>query len=134
MKMEWLDRTIIRSPVFYALATSQKLLDQELKRLKVPHNFGINKGDASTNFLTNEDGDPVAIVCLFNYKALDILQVYSLLVHEAVHVFQEIRDNIGEKYPSSEFEAYAIQRISQSLMFEFNRQTKGKSRARTKNR
>ena len=42
--------------------------------------------------------------------------IVGLIVHEAVHVWQFVRENIGESNPSSEFEAYAIQAISQELI------------------
>lgn len=43
------------------------------------------------------------------------LEVVGLLVHESMHVWREIRNNIGEREPSSEFEAYAMQAIFQGL-------------------
>jgi hypothetical protein len=39
-----------------------------------------------------------------------------MLVHEAVHVWQFHCENIGEREPSIEFEAYSIQAVSQFLM------------------
>jgi hypothetical protein len=51
-------------------------------------------------------------------------QIYDLLVHEAVHVWQYFRDHIGEKTPSVEFEAYTVQYISGELMRAF-RNTRG---------
>ena len=42
-----------------------------------------------------------------------------LLVHEAVHVWQQTRVYLGETAPSPEFEAYAIQNISGNLMQAF---------------
>lgn len=43
-------------------------------------------------------------------------------MHEAVHIWQEMREKIGERFPSAEFEAYAIQRIAQNLMHSFMEQ------------
>ncbi len=40
----------------------------------------------------------------------------SILAHEAVHVWRHIREKIGETDPSSEFEAYAVQSITQFLL------------------
>lgn len=50
----------------------------------------------------------------------DQIEVYGLLLHEAVHVWQKVKKLMGEKEPSSEFEAYSIQAIAQDLfeMFE----------------
>ncbi|KCY47724.1 hypothetical protein J715_3367 [Acinetobacter baumannii 1571545] len=41
--------------------------------------------------------------------------MYGLLLHEAVHVWQKVKKLMGEKEPSSEFEAYSIQSIAQDL-------------------
>ena len=113
-------------PIYIALATSHKILNDELKRIKFSGTLsGVNTGSgATTNFLTNNNGDVCAIVCLFEYKKIDPRQVTSLLVHEAVHVFQEVCDKMGEDHPSKEFEAWAIQKITQDLLYEFDRQTK----------
>jgi len=45
----------------------------------------------------------------------DQIQVYGLLLHEAVHVWQKVKKLMGEKEPSPEFEAYSIQSIAQDL-------------------
>jgi hypothetical protein len=45
----------------------------------------------------------------------DQLQVYGLLLHEAVHVWQIVKRRMGEREPSVEFEAYSIQSIAQDL-------------------
>ncbi len=45
----------------------------------------------------------------------DQLQVYGLLLHEAVHIWQIVKRRMGEREPSVEFEAYSIQAIAQDL-------------------
>ena len=48
------------------------------------------------------------------------VEIHGLLLHESVHVWQRIRQRMGEHNPSTEFEAYSIQAIAQDLfaMFE----------------
>jgi hypothetical protein len=46
--------------------------------------------------------------------------VVALLVHEAVHLWQYIKEDIGEHNPSKEFEAYAIQNLTQELLQSYN--------------
>jgi hypothetical protein len=51
--------------------------------------------------------------------------VAGLLVHEAVHIWQEHCERIGEDSPGRETEAYSIQWISQQLFWEYVRQVSG---------
>lgn len=75
-------------------------------------------------FERHEEGKMCAVVCLGDFKGYDRVTIFGMLTHEAVHVWQEIRKMLGEKTPSDEFEAYAIQNLSQQLHAEFLRQTK----------
>jgi hypothetical protein len=59
-----------------------------------------------------------------DFEGRNPIEVAGLLVHEAVHVWQEYCHGIGEATPASEQEAYGIQAISQELMAEFDRQMK----------
>mgnify|MGYP003599311880 CR=1 FL=1 len=49
----------------------------------------------------------------------DIEQVYGMLAHEAVHIFQEVKSIMGEKEPSIEFEAYSVGQIAQNLFYAY---------------
>jgi hypothetical protein len=51
--------------------------------------------------------------------------VADLLVHEAMHVWRDIREAIGEEHPSSEFEAYMVQHIVAELFAAYQR-TRGR--------
>lgn len=48
----------------------------------------------------------------------DKVEFYCLIAHEAVHVWQEIRERMSECNPSIEFEAYSIQKILMDLLRE----------------
>ncbi len=52
-------------------------------------------------------------------KAHSPVEIAGILVHEAAHVWQEIRAAMGEKNPSIEFEAYSMQAIFQELYSAF---------------
>lgn len=129
MKPLWLSRELIRCPVYFTLCTTPAMVAQEMKRMKVtdeskrPNVSG--RADATCNFMENDKGEVVVIVCLFDHTK-EYEQRMALLVHEAVHIWQEIRSIIGERHPSSEFEAYSIQHISQQLFYEYSRQMKRK--------
>lgn len=56
-----------------------------------------------------------AVVQLGDTSGRDLIEVYGLLLHEAVHVWQRVKILMGEREPSTEFEAYSIQAIAQDL-------------------
>lgn len=120
MAIKWLNRSIITSPLHFALCLKAKDFQRELKRLNVPRddwpNFILNEYSHATTHFLQRRGKIIAIVCLGSTKGRTPVEINGLLVHEAVHIWQEIRENIGEARPSSEFEAYSIQAIAQSLM------------------
>jgi len=128
--MKWLNRSLLVSPYCYALCTSEKKFKKELKRLGVPKadwpNFLTSTHVNATvhYFDETESQGKCCIVCLGSTEGFSKIQVYALLVHEAVHIWQAIRDSIGERYPGVEQEAYAIQRIAQSLMYAYKEQVK----------
>lgn len=125
----WCDRTLVRSPTYIGLCVTPEFFERELRRLKMPRkdwpNFlSTTHADATVHFVECDNGNSGAIVCVKKSPKRDLIELHGLLVHEAVHIWQEIRENIGETKPSSEFEAYSIQSISQQLMAEYRRQTK----------
>lgn len=77
-------------------------------------------GSAQTDLF----GCKFAIVSINPDLAIEDYQYNSMLVHEAIHIWQEMCGIIGEKYPSQEFEAYCVQQISQNLMYEFSQRRK----------
>jgi len=72
--------------------------------------FRDYKFDRRVAVVTISDREPAATV--------------NLLVHEAVHVWQDLCEGIGEHAPSSEFEAYTVQHISAEL-FRAYEKTRG---------
>lgn len=66
-------------------------------------------------------GGEQCIVQLGDTSSKELIQIHSLLLHEAVHIWQKVRTLMGESEPSSEFEAYSIQRIAQDLFEMFDR-------------
>lgn len=129
--MKWLDRALVRAP-YFRLCLSEKDFHRELRRL------GIEKKDwpeyvtsatAGATCHTFDTPMPhpkvVCMVCLAEYAGTrDGVEIAGLLVHEAVHIWQKVREEIGERFPSSEFEAYAVQNIAQNLMESYAEQTK----------
>lgn len=118
--MKWLDRTLWSCTHHIGLCVDQKSFERELKRMKVPRDswppYVPEGANACTHFFTASDGDRAAIVCIDPQEGKTGIQTAALLVHEAVHIWQEHLEDTGEEEPGAESEAYAIQRISQTLM------------------
>lgn len=121
--LAWCDRTLVISPVYYGLSMSERDFVRRLKHLGVPREdwppFTGADAHAATHFF-EKSNQVVAVVTLGSlWKKRTRAQAVALLAHEAVHVWQEIRKQLGEIAPSSEFEAYAVQNIVQSLVEAF---------------
>lgn len=123
---EWLNRDLVVGP-YLRLCLSQEDFDAACEAIKVPGASYLNEGaQATTHFMgRGDDGGRVCLVCLRlpPPEGTTGVQIASILVHEAVHVWQEFVDAIGERNPSSEFEAYSIQMISLRLMQSYVDQT-----------
>lgn len=63
--------------------------------------------------------------CIVTVADRPPLQTVGLLTHEAMHIWRDIREAIGEREPSSEFEAYAMQFIVEDLLTAYEK-TRGK--------
>ena len=118
--MKWLDRRIACPGPYLSLCTSEKQYIKALKHLKIKsHNLWVNsKADATTHVFDNNSGELCCVVCI-DVKNHNKAEVYGLLVHESVHVWQEYVQRIGEHAPGNEQMAYGIQSISQELINEF---------------
>jgi hypothetical protein len=110
------------------LCTSEAAYKRLLKRIKFPLALAdpwlLDDAGAATHEV-QPDGDARAhvIVCIPLPKSEeDRWTLIGLLVHEAVHVWQAVRDHISEQNPSSEFEAYAVQSAFEKLLAEYRKQ------------
>ncbi len=130
MKPKWLDRTLFVSSHYITLCTTEKLFKKTLKCLNIakkdrPEFLSAWSSSATAHFFEHrEDKKASVVICVGSTEGKTLIQVHALLVHESVHIWQEIKAYLGETNPSVELEAYAIQNISQQLMLEYERQTK----------
>jgi hypothetical protein len=129
IKIKWISRTIVESPFSIGLCLSEKIFNNELKRLKVPRDNWpqfVSTGSQATvhMFQKNNSHDQCIIICMKDFKDKPIASVIGLLIHESVHVWQRICEIINEDSPSSEFEAYAIQELSQRLIVAYEKMSK----------
>ena len=116
--MKWLDRHISAPGPYLCLCRTKKEYAAAVKHLNAeeyPSFLSTPQADATTHIFT-KDNKLTLVVCLGDCTGRDPLEVVGLLVHEAVHVWQQYCQYYGEHSPGTEQEAYAIQAISQELL------------------
>lgn len=125
----WLDRRVSAPGPYLALCLSEREFRKVIRRLKHhgEHVEWVKRpSDARMyTFPHYKDGSPVCVVGLRSTKGRSAVEIAGLLVHEAVHVWQEYREHINERYPAAEQEAYGIQSIAQELLAEYARRASG---------
>lgn len=124
IETKWLDRYVAPQAPFMCLCLTEEEYLHVLRQLKAKTSepWVMNdQSQASVHYLTDGDGDLTCVVCLRDWQKYSGVEIAGVLVHEAVHIWQEYADNIGERHPGREQEAYAIQHIAQTLMAEFAR-------------
>lgn len=128
--MKFFDTALVDCPYKYAVCVDEKKFKKALKRLSLDQrewpDFIHDGKDATVHYLENPEVGNFAIVCINPPDDDNDTQIIGLLVHEAVHIWQESKIIIGDNNPSQEFEAYSIQRIAQDLISEYRRKTSRK--------
>lgn len=123
-KINWLDRDICAPGPRVALCLSEDEFQAVRRSMRAPDaNPWIKnpQSDATSHYFEHESFGMAVAVCMQGWEGRNPIEVAGLLIHEAVHVWQEYASYIGEANPGAEQEAYAIQKISQELMAEFSR-------------
>ena len=125
-RVVWCDRGWM--PTYYGFCPSEKAWRREMKRLAANDGMDVERvpyptADARATSL-EADGKRLLYIVTVSERlndqiANDPAALCCLMVHEAVHVWQGIREHIGEKSPSIEFEAYSIQAITLNLVDAF---------------
>lgn len=111
--------------VQYTLARNQIHMDLLFEDMNNVDTFlSVEGAAAQVDFYSN---GAYAVVQLGDTSERKLIEIYGLLLHEAVHVWQKVKKLMGEKEPSSEFEAYSIQAIAQDLfeMYEASEVSNG---------
>lgn len=123
MTTNWLDRRMSLPGPYLALCLNEAEFREALVHVKAPEiPRWVNHGaDATMHTFEHETNGTCCVVCLSGHETHDAIEVAGMLVHEAVHVWQAYCDDIGERFPGAEQEAYGIQAIAQELLAEFAR-------------
>lgn len=122
MKTRWLDRRITLPGPYLALCLSEDEFRKAVAHLKAPVvPQWVSSGADATMRTFERDGKAVCIVCLSGTEGRSGVEIAGMLIHEAVHIWQQYCEDIGERHPGDEQEAYAIQAIAQELLAEYAR-------------
>ena len=120
---KYISRVLIESPYYVGLCKTNAQFKSELERLGVDKNtwseWVPSDKDGRVHSLYSKDGKPICLVCIKHKKNISRVSVIGLIIHEAVHIWQHIREDINEESPSKEFEAYSIQQIAQELIIAY---------------
>lgn len=125
-KCKWLRPSLVQMPFSMCICVSEKAFEKKLDSLNIPKMmrppFERQDADAVTHFFADGDGDTCCVITITRREGYDDSAIAGLIAHEAVHVWQEVREKLGEDKPSSEFEAYGIQAITHSLLDSYKLQ------------
>lgn len=126
--MEWCNSVLVTSPVFYSLCTSESAFRRGLKALGATEapKWLQDAHEGVTHTFDADDVGIALVVCIRPGKDYDY--AIRTLVHEAVHVWQAIRDYLQEEKPSAEFEAYSVETIFSNLKDAYDRQVNNKKK------
>lgn len=121
MTERWLSRGLLTIP-HITLCAEEKEFTRLMKRLRVVNPGPFVAPGAHAALHTLDRGGQIAhVVCLSDWRRRPLVDVFGLLVHESVHVWQHWKEDHREDSPGSEVEAYAIQEIALKLFGEFMR-------------
>lgn len=126
--IHWADRCLVQNPYYVGVCLTEKAYLKRMKKMGVKNpSPWLNEGASATvhtfeNHKTKTGQSKLcAIVCFTNLDERTPEEIIGLIVHESVHIWREVKWALGEKDPSSEFMAYSIQNITQSMLEAFNR-------------
>lgn len=113
----------------YCLAMDQAELNAALDAEKMiceggppAYNLGRASG-ASVHSFERNDGGRFCVVAIAGADQHNIAEIAAMAVHEAVHIYQYIMDDLGEQRASTELEAYIIQAVTVNILTEFFEKT-----------
>jgi hypothetical protein len=107
-------------PFYFAMATSKRQFEKGCEKLGIspaPDFLCNGAGATMHSFCNTFNNGLVCVVCIDkkSTKEYSDIQIHALLAHEAVHVWQQVKENMGEDAPGHEIEAYTIQWMMQCM-------------------
>lgn len=115
----WMNRSLLQGPRVALVANERQFLAaKRAAGVECTDPLLTHAMSACVHAYTDNNGDLVCIVgiSLAACSRMDGIDIAALLVHEAVHVWQEVRARLGPGDLGQEMEAYAVQNIVANLM------------------
>lgn len=105
-------------PVSVGYAPNKKAWKKALKDIGIPPEpFPVSDGRCAWWSNVGELRQDIILIAVGKRaKRHSMAQVAGIIAHECMHAWRYIRENIGEKEPSAEFEAYVLQALVQSVV------------------
>lgn len=100
----------------YGFCPSEKAWHRELRRHKVSAEYPTR--DAMVTSFTGKKGE-YHLITVGDMTGRTPVEIIPLLAHEAMHICQYIFEEMGEKKPSKEFEAYTLQTVFMELLKKY---------------
>lgn len=129
-KIMWAPSTAM--PPFFGLCLSEKAWKRFLKEYKIGDiEFQAAGKAACCSMLVNGVTPSQRLIIISfceGWEERTTIEIYGLLVHECVHAFYQMCENIGEENPSSEFRSYFIQNLFQCFARQFEELMKKKGK------
>lgn len=121
MKIDFFEKPIPCTPTMWTIATSAEEFYYIQRHMNVDMGYqdqwrvGINRVEAMTHYF-----DHLIIVCFEPDAQADIV------VHESVHVFERMMQDMGEVNPGEEVRAYCTQYIFRAMWAALNKRRQPK--------
>lgn len=121
-KIIWCDRGFF--PVYFGFCPNKKAWNKFLKEMTSSDDFELDdwsypSSDAACTFFTNYKDRPVCVITTQKIFDKEFKKqpeaITSLLVHECMHIWQKILEEMKEEKPSHEFEGWSVQFIFQQI-------------------
>ncbi len=105
-------------PVEVGYAPNQKAWKKALQQYGLPdEDFPGTDGHCVFWEKTRKHTNVILLSVGKTADSYSVSQVAGIVAHECMHAWRFIKDAIGEKEPSEEFEAYVMQAMVQSVLF-----------------
>lgn len=122
--MNWCNKALFKTPIRYGICLNAEDFAAILKSMKHETVPFMDKGDLGACHRLEVGRKIRMVVCLNTARHKTDDKLWSTAVHESVHVWQAIREYLGETQPAVEQEAYCIEQIASNLIAQYRKRVR----------